>query len=77
MSGETQVQVGPRIVRARKEKGLSQRELGLAVGSATRTVQTWEAGQRVPRLNTLKQIADVTGRPVSWFYEPDEQPVAA
>lgn len=69
MASELQVRVGKRIVEARKARGLSQRELGLLIGAATRTVQTWEGGQRHPRPATLARIAKKTGRPMSWFYE--------
>ncbi len=72
MSLELQAHVGLRIVEARKAAGLSQRELGLAVGSATRTVQSWETSQRIPRTGTLERIAQVTGRSAAWFYTYDE-----
>lgn len=69
MAQDLQAIVGRRIAEARRAVGLSQSQLARAVDGATRTVQTWEAGQRIPRTTTFSKIALVTGKPVSWFYE--------
>jgi transcriptional regulator with XRE-family HTH domain len=74
---ELQVRVGIRIAAARRARNLSQRDLSLLVGSATRTIQTWEAGQRHPRPDALARVAAATGRPVSWFYEVEPDQAAA
>jgi transcriptional regulator with XRE-family HTH domain len=39
-------------------------------------VQTWEAGERLPRAETLQRIAMVLGQPVSWFYTEPERAAA-
>lgn len=78
MAHELQVRVGARIAEARRAKGLSQRELAIKTGNATRTIQTWEAGARSPRPATLERIAAAVEKPVSWFYTShDDEPVAA
>jgi transcriptional regulator with XRE-family HTH domain len=77
MSHELQVRVGARIARARREAGLTQRELALRTGHAVRTVQTWELGTASPRSDAFTAIAEATGRPHSWFYETDDQPATA
>ncbi len=69
--------IGSQIARARLAVGLTQRELGLAVGQASRTVQAWESDSRNPRLPALERVALVTGRPVSWFFEREPDEVAA
>ncbi len=65
--------VAARIKEARESAGLSQRELGLAVGHATRTVQSWEHSDRMPRFDALSAVAEATGKTVGWFYEPEKE----
>jgi transcriptional regulator with XRE-family HTH domain len=77
VENELQVRVGRRIAEARHAKGLSQRELALLTGNAIRTIQTWEADERHPRPETLARVAAATDRSLSWFYETDDEPVAA
>lgn len=43
---------------ARKESGLTQKELAKILGVATGTVQQWEIGVRFPRVEMLKKIED-------------------
>lgn len=51
--------VGQRIKEARKIAKLTQRELAEKAGTATGTIQQYELGKRQPRLQQLKQIAQV------------------
>ena len=37
------------------------------------TVRSWEQGRSKPRHEVLAQIAELTGKPISWFYG-DEEP---
>ena len=46
-----------RLKRLRKKAGLSQTELGTAVGVALQTVFRWEAGERSPRAEEIRRIA--------------------
>ena len=45
----------------RRERSLSQAQLAKLVGVTTSAVGNWEAGVRVPRLPTLRRVADVLG----------------
>lgn len=48
---------GKRIMRLRERAGLTQRQVGEALGKTDQTVSNWENGIRVPRLTppeTLK-----------------------
>lgn len=63
-----QVGIGPRIKQAREEAGLTQVELGQLIGQAERTIQSWESGERHPRLPGLHALARATGKPLSWFW---------
>lgn len=44
---------GQILKELRTERGLSQRELGEAIGFCNQTVSFWESGQREPDLDTL------------------------
>ena len=39
------------------QKGMSQKELGEALGFCNQTVSFWESGQREPDLDTLVEIS--------------------
>ena len=53
--------VGQRIKEARKNAGLTQRELAEKSGTATGTIQQYELGKRQPRLKQLLRIAETLG----------------
>jgi DNA-binding transcriptional regulator YiaG len=48
-----------RIVDQVTRTGISQRELGEAVGASVRTVQNWASGQAAPRGNSRERLLDV------------------
>lgn len=56
--------IGQRIKEARKNAGLTQRELAEKSGSATGTIQQYELGKRQPRIEPLQRIASALGVPV-------------
>jgi DNA-binding XRE family transcriptional regulator len=60
-----------RVREARYVAGLSQKELAESVGCSTRTIQQWEAeyGTSRPHPRLTRSLANVTGRPVTWFFE--------
>jgi len=53
--------VGERIKQARKEKGLTQKQLGELLGVTQATIQQYETGN--PKPETLKRIAKALGVP--------------
>ena len=63
--------IGSRIRLARRDAGLTQDQLAERVGYSRRSVPGWERNETHPRPGALARIADVTGRPVSWFYEDE------
>jgi transcriptional regulator with XRE-family HTH domain len=69
--------VGARIREARMAMGLTQDELADLVGIGMRQIQYYEAGDSNP-YRTLRRIAEVTGKPLSFFLagtpEPAEDP---
>lgn len=68
--------LGDRIRTARLAAGLSQTELARAVDGASRTVQSWELHEAVPKPETLRKVAEVTDRPLHWFYLNDGEEAA-
>lgn len=53
--------VGETIRKYRKQKGLTQKELGELLGRTQRTIQAYEKGEVVPPLNILEKFADILG----------------
>ena len=53
---------GRNLKAIRKKKGITQAELGEMIGKVDKsTVYAWETGERLPRMNMLHRVADVTG----------------
>lgn len=46
---------------------LSQKELGEQIGVSQVHIGRWERGDQLCRTDYLKKIADLSGRPISWF----------
>ena len=59
---------GPRVAEARREAGLTQRELAARLGVSLWTVDELERGRRDPA-HHLGAIAELTRRPETWFAE--------
>jgi transcriptional regulator with XRE-family HTH domain len=61
--------LGDRIREARKEAGFRNAEsLAVALGVGQRTVQRWETDQHMPPMLMLFRIAEMTGKPVEFFF---------
>ncbi|MDO9443069.1 MAG: helix-turn-helix transcriptional regulator [Beijerinckiaceae bacterium] len=64
--------VGLRITTMRKAKGLSQSELGKAIGVTFQQVQKYERGVNRVSGGRLQQVAQVLGVPLSALFGEDE-----
>lgn len=53
--------IGENIRSFRRAKGLTQYDLGKLCGMADSQIGTYERGEIIPRLETLKRIADGLG----------------
>ena len=51
-------QFGKKLRELRKEKGISQKELGARLNVCNQAVSFWETGSREPDLDTLREIAE-------------------
>ncbi|GAB3883379.1 helix-turn-helix domain-containing protein [Spirosoma agri] len=56
--GDSKEKIGLLIRAARKQKGLTQKELGEKLGLAESTVTNYEAGKQNLTLDTLDKIAE-------------------
>ena len=46
-----------KLIKLRKEMGLSQEELGNKLNVARQTVSKWETGETIPDIDSLKKLA--------------------
>ena len=52
-----QIKTGKFIARLRREKGITQEELGRRLGVSNKTVSRWENGNYMPDIETLRLLA--------------------
>jgi DNA-binding XRE family transcriptional regulator len=64
-------ELGRRIAQARKEAGLTQKQLAEAIGVTRRSIQGYEAGSCAP-YRRLADIAAALDRPAAWFTQEGE-----
>lgn len=56
-----QEKIGKLIAKLRKEKGLTQQELGDKVGVGYRAVSKWETGSTLPDISIIKELSTILG----------------
>lgn len=61
------MELSERIIKARKDAGLTQADLAKVTGFSRQAVAQWESGVIRPRHKTLEKIAQVTGKPLDWL----------
>ena len=69
-----------RLKQARLEAGLTMEELASMIGvSHNVTVSRYESGKRTASIGIIQQIANATGKEISWFFEdiPVEKEICA
>jgi transcriptional regulator with XRE-family HTH domain len=75
---ENKERLGERIRAARTAKGWKQKHLAAHVEVEPITVSRWERGATSPDLDVISQVAEVTGKPLSYFVgDEDEQATAS
>lgn len=60
-----------KLVRLRKEKGLTQLELAEAVKVSRQAVSKWESGSSVPSIENLKYLGELYSVPVDYLVNDD------
>ena len=53
-----------KLKAARKQKGLSQAELGKLLGVQAQTIGRWETGKSKPNLETVNKLCDILNIPL-------------
>lgn len=63
--------LGAKIRKARKEAGLSQKDVSRALKVSDKAVSSYEVGRNQPSFQILKTISDITHKPISYFGNSD------
>jgi len=58
-----------KLKTARKSVGLSQRQMGKLLKLSDKAVSSYEVGRAAPSFESLRQIAEVTKKPINYFLE--------
>ena len=64
--------IGEQIKKARRNAGLTQKQLGDALGKGISTISEWESGKRSPDIDLLPTLAEVLGVSQAWLMTGDE-----
>lgn len=57
-----------RLIRCRKEAGLTQAEVGKAVGKSTNAVGSWELGYSLPDIETLLKLTKLYDKTTAYMF---------
>lgn len=72
--------IGEKISKARKDKGLTQAELGEKMHVTFQAVSKWERGESAPDFETICELSEVLDVPITYFggkKEPKQEETAA
>ena len=61
--------LGLKIIKARKEKGLSQRKLAEKIGVTFQTVSKWELNKSLPDIEKVKKLSEILEKDIYYFVE--------
>lgn len=64
--------IGKIIKKYRKQANLTQKELGIKIGVSQQQIGMWENGKRIPKIDTLKKIADSLNVPLLNFTNQED-----
>ena len=59
--------IGKRLKKARKEIGLSQRQLAKALRLSDKTISAYEVGRSTPSFDTIRKISKIIHKPITYF----------
>jgi transcriptional regulator with XRE-family HTH domain len=72
-----EAQIGNRIREARAQAGLTQLQLGVAIGASPSDVCRWESGKTVPQSPTVAAIARALRVSSDYLLGLEPEPAAA
>lgn len=61
--------IGQKIKEVRKQKSLTQKELGKRAGISQQQIAQYENGKLKPKIETISKIADALDAPKNLFYD--------
>jgi transcriptional regulator with XRE-family HTH domain len=64
--------LGIKIKKARKEAGLSQKDISRALTISDKAVSAYEVGRNQPTLEILEKISTITHKPITYFSDGDQ-----
>ena len=64
---ELKKSLGARIRLARRQAGLTQKELGIEIGVSSVAISDWERGVTQPTAILLWQVGNTVGQPTAFF----------
>lgn len=67
------MEIGARIRAARQARGLSQAQLGEAIGASPKTVSSWETARSTPATHYLRLICEALKESADWIIFGDER----
>lgn len=70
-NAETPDDFGGRLLRLRRQRGLSQEEMAEVVGVSRQAVSKWEGAQTLPDIERLLVISDYFGVSTDWLLKGD------
>ncbi|MEV2910515.1 XRE family transcriptional regulator [Paenibacillus larvae] len=75
MSVDVKVIFAKNIKKLRKQKNLTQLELGEALGLGKTTISEWESAKKLPNAGSIQKIANFFGIPNSVLFEEEHVPI--
>ena len=70
---KNELALGNRIKKARKELGISQKQLAGRLRVSDKAVSSYEVGRTAPSFETIKKIGKIVHKPVTYF-DKDSDP---
>ena len=61
-----------KLIECRKEKHMTQTDVGMVIGKKKTTVATGEQGKSLPDSDTLYQLAQYYGKTISFMYGEED-----
>ena len=62
---------GTLIKKMREEKGMTQTELGLSIGTDGNLVSRWERNKATPSHHYMEKLSEQFGKPIDFFIKGD------
>lgn len=73
LSLRDKLDIGSRIKKARKELGISQKQLARHLRLSDKAVSSYEVGRTTPSFETIKKIGKIVHKPITYF-DKDSDP---